>query len=201
MKDTFLIGTFVAVVVGFWFYLQKTDFGGLPSGQLQTSSFGSTTTAQDSKPVSLPHSSHPRSKHESRNQDDDSTTPFSGAVEADSGRVAEVEGIHSIYAGKSVEAHSVGKKRSSRKARAVPNTASKATKNNQRKYVHGVPVDQWLEWNKNRLRLGEVAAPSAEGLRLFVQCMEMKQGGPKSVAQSECIKLTAKTPKLTPNTY
>lgn len=186
MKDTLYIAGFVAVVVGFWFYLQKTDFGtpNPANAVLSQQNFTQTPASNGSK------------GNEGRRQTHDSATASNGATEGDSGSASEVEGLPSIYSPKHEAVKQAAKQNArGRKGKLAKKSRGKAGKvaSNGKKMIHGVPLDQWIEWNKNRLRLGEVPSENDGGLRLFVQCMEIKKGASQAVTQAECKKLTAKS--------
>ncbi|GEM_PF-4241071 len=177
MKDTLIIGTFVAVVVGFWFFLQKAELPPLELQQAQTQ-------------IS-------RGKiNEQRNQSNGPKVATHGTSEGIAGRTSEAEGLPSIYSkeqeSKSVEADKPAKK-VARKARSKGALAKRDSK--KEKMIHGVPLNQWIEWNKNNLRLGEVAGEQQSDMRFFVQCMEIRKGKPQSVGQRDCKKLISMSPQ------
>ena len=62
--------------------------------------------------------------------------------------------------------------------------------------VLGVPVGDWVRSNQNKLRDAQVSAPTRQGLRLFLGCLEIKEG-PTSFEKHTCEKLlTNKDSKL-----
>jgi len=74
--------------------------------------------------------------------------------------------------------------------------ASDAQKNShrrspRRKVVHGVPVDLWILSKQNSLNVPNEEAPSELGMRVFVQCMELKKKGAEYVGKAECQSLLA----------
>jgi hypothetical protein len=177
MKDTLIIGTFVAAVVGFWFFLQKAE---LPPLDLQH------VNSQTSRGKS----------NERRDQNNSSKVATHGTSEGVAGRTSEAEGLPSIYSkeqeSKSVETEKPAKK-VARQARSKGALAKRDAK--KEKMIHGVPLNQWIEWNKNNLRLGEVAGDQQSDMRFFVQCMEIRKGKPQSVGQRDCKKLISMSPQ------
>lgn len=57
--------------------------------------------------------------------------------------------------------------------------------------MHGVPVQAYLNSKKNSLALGDGTENSDLGMRVFVQCMELKKRGPEYVGPRNCEALLA----------
>jgi hypothetical protein len=57
----------------------------------------------------------------------------------------------------------------------------------------GVPLEAWFASRKHQIDLPEVSKPAPTGIRIFVQCMELKKGGATPLnSQSDCEALLAK---------
>jgi hypothetical protein len=177
MKDTLIIGTFVAVVVGFWFFLQKAE---LPPLDLQQANTQSS-----------------RGKiNERRDQNNSPKVATHGTSEGIAGRTSEAEGLPSIYSKEQESKSITGEKPTHKVARKARNKGALAKRDAKKeKMIHGVPLNQWIEWNKNNLRLGEVAGEQQSDMRFFVQCMEIRKGKPQSVGQRDCKKLISMSPQ------
>jgi len=53
-------------------------------------------------------------------------------------------------------------------------------------HVGGVPVQGWLRSRRNSLPAGVLAPPPSSGLRVFVDCMEIKGIATQPLSQKEC---------------
>lgn len=97
--------------------------------------------------------------------------------EAPSIEVAESKGLYSIYKGKS-------KKRLEQQDEPSEHPVKAASA--KEKVVHGVPLQAWVRSQKNKILLPAVTADTGNGLRVFLQCLELKQKGPEYLERGEC---------------
>lgn len=64
------------------------------------------------------------------------------------------------------------------------------------KSVYGVPVDSWVLSRRNSI-VTEPADPKlAEGVRVFVGCVELKKEGAKELTKRDCAKIAATTQSI-----
>ncbi len=54
------------------------------------------------------------------------------------------------------------------------------------KVVHGVPVEGWVRSHRNSLSPATVTDETGEGMRLFVQCVEVKKRGTTPLSERQC---------------
>jgi hypothetical protein len=66
-----------------------------------------------------------------------------------------------------------------------PESSGKAGKK-AAKVVHGVPVQAYVLAQKDKVSTGTVPAEAPSGIRVFLQCMELKNHGPESLDQRDC---------------
>lgn len=64
-------------------------------------------------------------------------------------------------------------------------TEKKSVSSKQEKVVYGVPVDGFVAKNKNSLAF-PVSEKKPEGVRLFLQCLELKKGQTSELSEQEC---------------
>lgn len=57
------------------------------------------------------------------------------------------------------------------------------------KVVYGVPTEEWAAERRNALPLRPITPESKDGMRIFVQCMELKKAGPSYVGNEPCNEL------------
>lgn len=175
MKDTFLALALIGGVVGGYFYL--TD------GQLAPEVGRPSVEARKDfvwKNVG-PGTKHGRKGGRYGKGSDSSHADQAqgfGAGEGIAGNDSEIEGLTSIYPVKK----RAGESRSAKVA--ANGKSARAAK--KRKVVHGVAVEAWAAAQQNRIALhGKPQAPP-KGLRVFLQCMELKKQGPEALNQRQC---------------
>lgn len=61
------------------------------------------------------------------------------------------------------------------------------------KVIHGVPLQAFIESHRNTLP-GAVPAQAPSGVRVFLQCMELKKNETSELSQAECNELVARHP-------
>ncbi len=61
------------------------------------------------------------------------------------------------------------------------------------KTVYGVPVDAWVLSQRNSITTEPADARLAEGVRLFVGCMEIKEGHAEALSKRDCAKVASQT--------
>ncbi len=64
--------------------------------------------------------------------------------------------------------------------------------------VHGVPLEDFVDAKQNALPMFDVTAGKPNGVRMFVQCMEVKKGNTVNLNERECSELALKAPSRRP---
>jgi hypothetical protein len=108
---------------------------------------------------------------------------------------AEAAGVPSLYeeqTGRSAEPAELISGSDTNTAAVSSQTA--ATAPEKKKVLYGVPVQAWLLSRRNALSVPAVGDRPPPGLRVFLQCWEMKKHGPKSLDERECGELAVKGP-------
>ncbi len=58
----------------------------------------------------------------------------------------------------------------------------------RRKVIHGVPVDEFVALQRNRIETGNMPEETDLGMKLYLQCLELKKN-PELVAPRECTRV------------
>jgi len=103
----------------------------------------------------------------------------------------ETEGLPSIYEGTGVAQARKSSKPNPVAETSEPKEASRAG----RPAIPGVPVEAFVQYRRKNFTLPEVVGQEPEGLRVFVQCLELKEKGPKYMGVRECEKMLANRPQ------
>ena len=101
---------------------------------------------------------------------------------------AEAESLPTIYS------------RKEQKERVKSSALASKKLKKQRKNLHGVPVDLFVVDQQNRLRLTDVPEEADNGLRVFVQCTEIKKHSTEAIPPQKCRPL-AVMQGVAPQTY
>ena len=199
MRDTFIfIGLVAAFAAGYW--LTRGTASHVPASP-------AITQTKKPQPKGVTHEGQSHAKNPE--------SPHSGEGEGAAVDVTETAQLHSIY-----------EKREARQRRTAPAVSAPIVEaadavepfaplaepqapltaeveENRReeapKVVHGVPVAAWTLSRRDSLPMGPTSPAAPEGVRVFLQCMELKKGGPQSLAQSECQALAYRELKVREN--
>ncbi len=115
---------------------------------------------------------HERTKHsQSRSQQND------GHHQGSSSDIAEVEKLPSIY--------------EDQEGRVKQDDSTESTKS-----VYGVPVDAWVLSSRNFVATKPADPKLAEGVRVFVGCVELKKEGAKELTKGDCAKIASSTQSI-----
>ena len=117
---------------------------------------------------------------EAANQLDDSTDEGRGQSQGSEVSGSENQELTSIY--EEVQSPESG---------SAVSTESSVEKG-KRKSIHGVPIQSWLASRRNAIPLSEEAVEEDQRLRVYLQCLELKSGGPQYVGKKECQRLFAR---------
>lgn len=188
MRDTLLGILFLAGIVGAYAYFPRT-ISTAPEVGLNSAS------ALSQRPAGKP--GRPINKHKGR-QHGERANPGKGKgpeahrqSEGASVASSEVEGLPSLYedegTGPSVTDSSVA-------GDPDPIALSKPKPKPHRttKVVHGVAVEAWSKSRKDKLPLPVVTADGGSRLRVFFQCMELKDKSAEPLSEKECGRLVAR---------
>ncbi len=63
------------------------------------------------------------------------------------------------------------------------------------KVVHGVPLEAFVQGGRNTLP-AEVSPGAPGGVRVFLQCMELRPGNTQNLSEKECKELANANPAL-----
>ena len=194
MRDT-LIGL-VMLVVAAGGYLALKKMG--PTGPMASPVLASkpvtsaTQTSRRQKPA-IEGARHGKKSHR---DDDTSQIADSGQDEGASGDASQTASFTSIYQEpENTEPRSAvaNSETFSKDSSGTKSSSKKHLKTaSQKKVLHGVPVQAYVNLMKNNLSLREVPQNSDLGMRVFVQCMEIKRRGPEYVGPRDCEALLVK---------
>jgi len=172
MRDTLVAVLFIAGLAGGYFFMRDTAS---LSPKLSAQAASQKFTQQRKTGVRHDQSANRDESQQSQNYRQD---------EGDAGQIAEAQSLPSIY-----QEQSAGQS-------AQPTVKSKKIAASRRpprkgKVLHGVPVEAWVLSRQNTFSVPTEEGPSELGMRVFVQCMELKKKGAEYVGQNECQSLLA----------
>lgn len=191
MRDTFIGVLFLVGMICGYLYLRQTA-SLIPSEVSKPLAQAKSQPGKSQSKFNQRKTGVRHAKSSNRHQHQQSKNH--GQDEGTANHVAEAQELPSIYQEQSPEAVVAG---SSVAGVAQPTSvAAEASTNSnrrppRRKVVHGVPVDLWVLSKQNSLNVPNEEAPSELGMRVYVQCMELKKQGAKYVGKSECQSLLA----------
>lgn len=185
MRDTIIALLFVSGLAGAYYYLRQSGYVQEYPYQVseKQNPKASLTSRKKIKQSGATHDANahlePNIQSQSHGQDARASVD-----------VAAAEELPSIY-----ESQGTGPGVGTGSANAAPSQSVKqpvkAAARRKQKVIHGVPVDAWVLSRQNALA-GPAAADTAGGMRVFLQCMELKKKGPEYVGQNQCEELLAK---------
>jgi len=186
MRDTFIGVLFLVGMICGYLYLRDTaslvpSGMSMPLAQAKKSVQGKSKSKINQSKTGVRHA-----KSSNRHQHQQSKTHRED--EGSTNHVAEAEELPSIYQEQSPKP-GVAASDSGVAASDSQNISNRRPP--RRKVVHGVPVDLWVLSKRNSLNVPNEDAPSELGMRVFVQCMELKKKGAEYVGKTECQSLLA----------
>lgn len=169
MRDTVILGVIVVAFVAFMMWKPAAA----PSGLLTQGASHETHAGTDQRSQIADR----KGVQQSHRQDPAIETERAHANPEESS--SESEKISSIYSGKKLKA-------------AASKKAAKA------KVVHGVPLEDFIDAKQDALPMYDVTQGKPNGVRMFVQCMEVKKGNTLNLSEQQCAELTMRTPSRRP---
>ncbi len=173
MRDTLLGILFIGGIIGGYLYLRETN--ALVSPGM------SQRTALQKQQKSETGVRHAKSANNHEHQQSKNHEQDAGA----SVDLAEAESLPTIYKEQDTKP-------------AAPAVKKFATEVPERrpprksKFLHGVPVEAWILSKQNAVSMPTEEGPSEIGMRVFVQCLELKKKGSQYVGEEECRQLLAR---------
>lgn len=169
MRDTLITITLLGAVIGGYFYFTDGRIApniGKPAASTPSQAFVWENQSNGGK-NDRRHQKSGRGQGEADFQ----------SGEIDSGDREEIQRITSIYpAQKRSRSAKLGK-------------SGTAGTRKQRKVVHGVPLQAFAESQRDRIDFKSVPGPNKEGLRVYLQCMELREKGTTPLQENECDRL------------
>lgn len=156
--------------------------GGILGGYLYTRNTASLVSPKISAQKAQPKFTQRTGVRHDQNESQQSKNH--GQVEGDAEHVAEAQSLPSIY-------QEQGSGQSAPKS-AVKNKSVVSRRSPRKKFLHGVPVEAWVLSRQNTFSVPTEEGPSELGMRVFVQCMELKKKGAEYVGAQECQSLLAR---------
>jgi hypothetical protein len=118
---------------------------------------------------------------------DDQQAQDNGQDEGASDDASEIESIASIYQDKGATGRS----------RRVKSPILSEEREPKPAVIHGVPIAAWVRSRQDALPEATVPSDSGDGIRVFLQCMELKKEGPEALKERDCERLAASNKKNT----
>lgn len=184
MKETlFTLAMIGGIAVGAYYYF---DEHGTLAPRIPIASSSSEKKAEEPfqwKNESLKHAQHAKGAraHEKTNQIHSQSIEGTDSNEGSSVGLTKTASLPTIYSSKSKRA---GKRL---KARIKAKTASKSKKK-EKKIIHGISVEGWALSQQNALPSDNYEQGN-EGMRVYLQCLELKGHSTKTLDKRDCNKL------------
>jgi hypothetical protein len=125
---------------------------------------------------------HESTSHRSRQQVEPDIESV-GSEEGDSSSFDQAENLPSIYQDEELESSGFAVNLGEDEVKSESNESSSQPQ--KQPVVYGVPVASWLKHSKNQLP-AKVEITNDTGMRLFINCMEIKKHGTSALTQREC---------------
>lgn len=182
MRDTIIALLVMSGIVGGYLYMKQA--GLLPSSIQNAANLANQKSRQEKSRLSQHKKSSKGATHDHSNHDQQ--TQIDGQDEGASGDVAEAESLPSIYKSEgfsksaAVAAGDQGKSRKSRGKKLA-----------KKKVIHGVPIQDFIDSRQNAISMNNDGDEDDLGVRVILQCHELKKKGPEYVGKHECQSLLA----------
>ncbi len=185
MRRTVITGILLLSASGMYYtakHLAHSELGTRTSSKVFHSSASRKKISRNKKIQTLHQGEqHESASHRSRQQVE-SDIESVGSEEGGSSSFEQAESLPSIYQDEELEST-----RSAVNLEDEINSESDENSPNRQKQpvVYGVPVASWLKHSKNQLP-SKVEAPTQQGVRVFFNCMELKEDRTAPLSQKEC---------------
>lgn len=186
MRDTVIAIMVLLGATGIYFGVKHYQKNGQVLQLSSKSNHPSTSSrkklSRNSKSKPLHQGEHNESASHRSRQQVESDIESIGSEEGGSSSFEQAESLPSIYQDEESElSGSAVDLEEKIESESHESTADKP----KQPVVYGVPVASWLKHNKNRLA-SKVELKNPSGVRLFINCMEIKKEGTQALTQRDC---------------
>jgi hypothetical protein len=179
MSDSLIALLLLAVIAGGYFFLRKNDLlvSHVEVPQVTAQNSGSHKRSSRYASHGAKSKTSQGAKHgEKSNRDDVEQAANQRQDEGSSDDVAEAEKLSSIYQGKQGDGSAV----------TADNGVAENREGIRPTVVHGVPVDAYVLSRKDAINTSGMPQDTPQGLRVFLQCMELKKEGASPLDEKNC---------------